>query len=382
MARKALPVLCCAEAWTPTVADGAAVAARDGRRRGRAAQRRERGRYRVSNRRPARAKPLRLSNVATGLARRHRWRDSEMDMERSRNQPYRGTEGPGWSVEFQPPNTAPVAIGAIGGSGTRVVARLLERLGYHLGENRNEELDNLHFTFLFKRPDLVLMPDAVLAQRIEIFVRTMTGGVPFTDQERSLILDIPDSPPPDFSVAWFAEQASALLEAPLPPRPARGLWGWKEPNTHVIIDRLIASLPTLKYIHVVRNGLDMAFSPNQNQLKLWGPHFLASENLAVTPRNALRYWRAVHERILALRERLAARLFVLSFDQLCQRPATTLDALLDFLQADPPSRLREQMRALICPPVSIGRFKRENLSTFESSDIDFVRSLGFETDPG
>jgi hypothetical protein len=38
------------------------------------------------------------------------------------------------------------------------------------------------------------------------------------------------------------------------------MWGWKEPNTHVVLDRLWAELPRLKYVHVRRHGLDMAFS--------------------------------------------------------------------------------------------------------------------------
>jgi hypothetical protein len=37
----------------------------------------------------------------------------------------------------------PVAIGAIGGSGTRVGAGLLTILGYYIGDDLNEEFDNL-----------------------------------------------------------------------------------------------------------------------------------------------------------------------------------------------------------------------------------------------
>ena len=49
---------------------------------------------------------------------------------------------------------SPVIIGGIGGSGTRVVAEILMRIGIYLGHTLNASLDNLWFTALFKRLDL------------------------------------------------------------------------------------------------------------------------------------------------------------------------------------------------------------------------------------
>ena len=50
--------------------------------------------------------------------------------------------------------TPPVAIGGIGGSGTRVVVEILQDLGYYVGDDLNPALDNLLFTLLFKRRSL------------------------------------------------------------------------------------------------------------------------------------------------------------------------------------------------------------------------------------
>lgn len=46
----------------------------------------------------------------------------------------------------------PVVIGGVGGSGTRVVAELLENLGFYIGSDLNTASDNLTYTLLFKRP--------------------------------------------------------------------------------------------------------------------------------------------------------------------------------------------------------------------------------------
>ena len=45
-----------------------------------------------------------------------------------------------------------VAIGALGGSGTRVVAQIISNLGVDIGDNLNYPNDNLIFTALFRAP--------------------------------------------------------------------------------------------------------------------------------------------------------------------------------------------------------------------------------------
>ena len=43
-----------------------------------------------------------------------------------------------------------VAVGGIGGSGTRLIASLLESLDYYIGNDLNISKDNLFFSFLFR----------------------------------------------------------------------------------------------------------------------------------------------------------------------------------------------------------------------------------------
>ena len=49
----------------------------------------------------------------------------------------------------------PIVIGGVGGSGTRLIAQILKELGYHLGNYLNLSEDNLWFTLLFKRLDIL-----------------------------------------------------------------------------------------------------------------------------------------------------------------------------------------------------------------------------------
>ena len=52
---------------------------------------------------------------------------------------------------------------------------------------------------------------------------------------------------------------------------ARGGYGYaefvEEPNSHIFIEHLVKYFDSLKFIFVVRNGLDMALSRNQKQFE-------------------------------------------------------------------------------------------------------------------
>ena len=45
-----------------------------------------------------------------------------------------------------------VVVSGVGGSGTRIIAELLNKMGFYLGNDLNSANDNLLFTLLFKKP--------------------------------------------------------------------------------------------------------------------------------------------------------------------------------------------------------------------------------------
>jgi hypothetical protein len=238
-------------------------------------------------------------------------------------------------------DSQPVAIGAIGGSGTRVVAGLLTELGYFIGHELNQSNDNLSFTRRFKRLEILDLP---------------------ADEFRRL------------SREFVAEMEASRREA------GAERWGWKEPNTQVVIDRLLEVLPGLKYIHVIRNGLDMAHSTNQNQPRLWGRHFLGGDSRTViSPRYALKYWCAVQRRIVRLASELGeARIHLLNYDDLCRSPVPVIERLAVFLEAGTSEAARMRLAERVAPPASLGRWRAAGLSVFDSADVDYVASLGFD----
>jgi hypothetical protein len=272
---------------------------------------------------------------------------------------------------------ATVAVGGVGGSGTRVVAQVLGALGLHLGEDLNEALDNLWFTLLFKHREILDFPPERFARYHGLFVAAMQGDpqqLPDADRLRQELLGFERAGLHGRS--WLKARWDSLMS----PRTVAGAvgWGWKEPNTHMVLEPLLALQPELRYVHVMRNGLDMAFSANQNQLRLWGPRALG-RRFDTSPRASLAFWRWAHERVFALAARHPRRVLVLDFDRLCRAPAEELSRLTRSLGLPTdPTRCLELAR-LVRTPATVGRFRSADPQLLDQEDVRYVAGLGFET---
>jgi hypothetical protein len=282
----------------------------------------------------------------------------------------------------------PIAIGGVGGSGTRLIAGILHQLGYYLGSDRNKALDNLWFTLLFKRLELFDCPagSVELRRMVRYFVQGMTRSRSFDATDNQTIVSLAAHDRLQHRAAWLAIRAKTLAAAPDVPQPRADTWGWKEPNTHIFMDRLPALIQNLRYIHVMRNGLDMALSRNQNQQRLWGKAILgASPGDNVSPRYSLRYWCAVHRRITAIGQFLGPERFLLiNFDCFCTAPGRHLTTLMEFLTSshDPDplvtDPLKNRLIKMVQPPASIGRYKAQSQKIFDPEDVAYVKTLGFD----
>jgi len=279
---------------------------------------------------------------------------------------------PDTQADFRPP----VVIGGVGGSGTRLIAQICGELGLYMGEDQNAALDNLWFTLLFKRVESLSCDDPQMAELIDILIRGMTGYAPIGPQQQRLIRTLGDTDRPQHPAAWLQQRAQSLL-ATRRVLASDERWGWKEPNSHIVLDELVRYLPGMRYVHVMRHGLDMAYSDNQNQLRLWGPSVLAGD-CEVNPRNSLRYWCWVHQRMLEARDRLGSVFLLLNYDRFCVDPAPGLDALAAHIGVALTPAQRSSMLTLVKPPESIGRYRSHATDQFRAEDIALVRRLGYE----
>jgi hypothetical protein len=277
-------------------------------------------------------------------------------------------------------NVVPIAVGGIGGSGTRVVAKILEKLGFYLGNDVNGANDNLWFTLCFKRTEILSATDVEFSELVNLFVDKMTGSVERNERLCQLLDALANRDRPQHSREWLNKRVQSFLDRSTDRTGRVGQWGWKEPNTHVVIGRFRQHVPRLKYIHVIRNGLDMAYSMNQNQLFLWGPAFLG-EDFGTSPRHSLKFWCLTHRKILAEAETMGPDFLLLDFEELCRVPERSVKALLEFLDVKTASQGEiTAVTQLIHPPESLGRYRRHGTQTFDPEDLAYVRQLGFDLD--
>ena len=254
---------------------------------------------------------------------------------------------------------------------------MLMDIGYHLGNYLNHSADNLWYTLLFKRINILDVSDKEFSQLLDILTIAICTQKKLSAKQIKIIDQLANTTRTQHGQEVLKAMAESIKNNTN--EKIYDKWGWKEPNSHIIIKQLKQFLPTMKYIHVIRNGLDMAYSDNQNQMIFWGQHYFKKE-LKVTAKNSLKYWCKVHKNLIENTQTMSKDFYLLNFDEFCQDPVTGLVKLGRFLETELSNEKVEKLVELVKPPKSIGRYKTHDINEFDSDDIAFVKKLGFDTE--
>jgi hypothetical protein len=223
---------------------------------------------------------------------------------------------------------APIVIGALGGSGTRVVAWLVQRMGVYLGTNRNAVEDAMEFVEFYDR-------------WINRFI--LREIAPFCHEEQDLMMR-------DF-IASVARHRMGIPSFDTP-------WGWKEPRSHYLLPFFNERYRDMKFIHLVRDGRDMAFSSNQHQLRKHGPAILGPALLnEPQPVQTAALWAKINLSAAQYAESaMQGRYIMVRFEDLCIRPCETARVIADFLGCSIIDC--DAIAAGVVTPESTGRWRR------------------------
>ncbi len=285
----------------------------------------------------------------------------------------------------------PVVIGGIGGSGTRVAASILQALNIFIGADVIKTLDNITYTFLFKRPKWFYRNcenKQEIRKGINIMEKSMTNTKPYSFQETMFLANATygmatqgHNMQKDGTGLWAFQRLNHILFNRKNISDQYSGWGWKEANSHLILKELVAYFPGLKYIHTVRHGLDMAYSNTQQQLFVWGPMFGVPipDSKDKIPEASFRYWVEVNRNALRMREEFGhERFYLLNFDKLCSNPDVMIPELVRFIGLNPSNKQIDNALNIPKIPETKDRFKLHNISPFRKDDLEFLESLGFE----
>jgi hypothetical protein len=236
-------------------------------------------------------------------------------------------------------------IGATGGSGTRVVARIVRRAGMYIGsDGLNESEDPLYIADFYDRWLNAWVPQ-----------RGVTNESELLDDFRDVL----------------ARHVAGL------DRPRH--WGWKEPRSMYLIPLFERHFRGLRFLHVVRDGRDMAFSSNQNQLRKHG-------SLAGLPRpglspsgQSIALWAWANSEAARFgREALGDRYLRIRFEDLCKEPLAVVRHVLEFFElAGDAEALAEEIEV----PSTLGRWHAEDphvVAELERVAGPALAELGYE----
>lgn len=236
---------------------------------------------------------------------------------------------------------APLIIGGTGGSGTRAVQMLFEQAEFFMGSNLNDSRDYLALD------------------------GWLSNTVPTILEELRCV----DYAPEALADAFLRPRLKRLKELSLQAKsdaPAKATgWGWKHPRSIYLLPLLARIHPNLRYVHVVRDGRDMALSSNQQQLKAFYKHLYGrslptnkqAEHLA-----SIAMWQKVNvEATRFASQHFGKRYAVLRYEDFCSTPEASAEALftrLGLSEAYQPGIARG-----VEAPASIGRHKALDAKT-------------------
>jgi hypothetical protein len=277
-------------------------------------------------------------------------------------------------------NKGPIVIGGVGGSGTRLIASILKEMGFYIGNELNTSYDNLFFTLLFKRPKWFKG-----ASRNEIFngLKILENRMTTQEELKRNELTFIKKAAQDF--IHGQNLANRVERTMLSPKAIsyssyKG-WGWKEPNSHIYIEYLDNFFKHFKYIHVIRNGLNMAYSKNQQQVYNWGHLFgvTISKNKRMLPKASLRFWIKSNEKVLLYGKRkLKDRFLVINIDDFCLDPEPQLKKLGNFVGVNYANS--KVITQKIDPSILVPKYKDKDLSIFDVKEINAVKAFGYNID--
>jgi len=281
----------------------------------------------------------------------------------------------------------PIVIGGVGGSGTRAVIEVMRRLGIYTGSELNQAGDNEWFTLLSKLPRWTDDETESLMRSFALLELSMQGMLGPTRDDRRTIAEVVDrccawtrqgDLPDDMPEAWLRKVATSLLGSRHLVPEGAPQWGWKEPNSHLFLAELESHFgDRLRYVHVIRNGVYMAYSANQSQVRRWGSRFGIHSEFD-SPVASLDYWIRSNE--LAIDRGRAMRpgsFFLVSHDELCESPREQETRLVNFLGVPTSEQELEELIALPQPPKPVGITRQRMLEEFGEERLARVRALGF-----
>jgi len=228
----------------------------------------------------------------------------------------------------------PIVIGGIGGSGTRLVREIVATAGVWMGGMVSRKGDSLELYFFHNRFLNPLLSDT---RCVDYCLGDVSPSV-----RRSTIDAL--------SKTLFALRGRSK-------RPSDA-WGFKDPRSIYVLPFLDHLMPGFVFIHVVRDGRDMALSGNKRQLALHHGALFGAPPDADLELAQARLWNFVNSGAARWAStNLPGRYHPVRFEDLCSKPEETIGSILHFLHASALADRTAELARRVQPNAGIGRWR-------------------------
>ncbi len=251
---------------------------------------------------------------------------------------------------LDPQRTAqPIVVAALGGSGTRAIVELLVESGIFMGEWVDRSTGDSLFMrhFLHAHFDALVhdleSEDPRMRRDLYRAIRAHRSGIPHEGDD----------------------------------------WGWKNPRSMWLLPWLVRAFPGLRFIHLVRDGRDLALSQNNFLLDDHGRRVLGDRYTGDPIRDQLELWALGNLRAADASTRLLGpRALLIRYEDLCADPMRELERLHRFIGRPLPQAAAERIAASVKPSPSLGRGVRsdsETLRACTARHAEALRRFGYAT---
>ena len=166
--------------------------------------------------------------------------------------------------------------------------------------------------------------------------------------------------------------------------PDGARWGAKNPPNIYVLPLLDTAFGDARVVQFVRDGRDMAYSSNQNQLEVYGELVVGDLAGEPDPIRSISLWSRMNLAALAYaREHLRDRHMVLRYEDICADPRGGATRLLEHLELRATDAILDQAEETIEISASAGRWRdapEPERDAVVAAGVEALTEFGY-TDP-
>ncbi|MFN2283226.1 MAG: sulfotransferase [Anaerolineae bacterium] len=229
---------------------------------------------------------------------------------------------------------APVIIIGMHRSGTSLTVRLLRDLGISMGGIVLKNTEALNFQHLNRRIFAVAEGDWSTVEPVMTAMRNPDFVTQQTAAMRRAVFAGKVRVGRDVGLVSYIDHFLWRRMY----RAGRRMWGWKDPRTTLTFPVWLRVFPQAKFVHVIRNGIDVAISLNRRtkvQQRSWWKRRMLEDYRPETLSFAqcFRLWELYLSFFFEQQELIpSAQILELRYEALLSEPEVQLRKLVDFLE--------------------------------------------------